>query len=65
MTATPTSSHRGAAATLGAVAAIVLGLCTAQWWSPLVSVPLGLAVAVLIQQAGLKRREGSGRIPPI
>ncbi|MBS0428601.1 MAG: hypothetical protein JSR41_15095 [Proteobacteria bacterium] len=39
------------AATLGAVIAIVLCLATARWWSPLVSVPLGVATALLIRHA--------------
>ncbi|MDN4588133.1 hypothetical protein DBA29_06425 [Xenophilus aerolatus] len=43
-----------AAATLGAVVAIVLCLATARWWSPLVSVPLGVATALLIRHAPLR-----------
>ena len=39
------------AATFGAVVAIVLCLATSRWWSPLVSVPLGVATALLIQHA--------------
>jgi ferric-dicitrate binding protein FerR (iron transport regulator) len=47
------------AATLGAVVAIVLCLATARWWSPLVSVPLGVATALLIRHApGRSRRSG-------
>ena len=42
------------AATLGAVVAIVLCLATARWWSPLVSVPLGVATALLIRHAPLR-----------
>ena len=57
---TSRTSHNGrerssdAAATLGAVVAIVLCLATARWWSPLVSVPLGVATALLIRHAPLR-----------
>jgi len=43
-------------ATLGAVVAIVLCLATARWWSPLVSVPLGVATALLIRHTPLRGR---------
>jgi ferric-dicitrate binding protein FerR (iron transport regulator) len=48
------------AATLGAVVAIVLCLATARWWSPLVSVPLGVATALLIRHVPLHRRRSRG-----
>ncbi|MBN8750182.1 MAG: hypothetical protein J0I65_22110 [Variovorax sp.] len=59
-TARPSRGGRGrrsdVAATLGAVVAIVLCLATARWWSPLASVPLGVATALMIRHAPLRGR---------
>lgn len=52
------------AATLGAVLAIVLCLATARWWSPLVSVPLGVATALLIRHAPARGAAATRRRSP-